>query len=70
MPLTSEELRFFRDEGYLLIDRFLADDQVEQLRLAYMETLKRLSGAGRHCRLPSRSNSPSGPAAPCMRSGE
>ena len=46
MPLTNEELRFFGEEGYLLIDRFLADDQVEHLRLAYMETLQRLSSAG------------------------
>ena len=46
MSLTSEELRFFNEEGYLLIYRFLADDQVEHLRLAYMETLPRLSSAG------------------------
>ncbi len=46
MPLTIEELRFFHAEGYLLIDRFLATDRIEVLRLAYMETVQRLSSAG------------------------
>jgi ectoine hydroxylase-related dioxygenase (phytanoyl-CoA dioxygenase family) len=42
MRLTPAEIELFREQGYLLIDRFLAPQTVERYRAAYMETVDRL----------------------------
>ena len=46
MSLTGTQLAHFREHGYLLIDRFLADDEIGRLRDAYMATVERLQREG------------------------
>lgn len=44
--LTKAHCEQFDRDGYLLIDQFLADDEIERLRSAYMATVAQLRSAG------------------------
>ena len=42
MQLTTTQVEDFKQNGYLLIDQFLAQPTVDRYRVAYMETVERL----------------------------
>jgi len=46
MALAPEQVAFFHQNGFLLIDRFLGDGELERLRQAYGDTVERLRAEG------------------------